>query len=71
MHICMSSQQKNLVYPLWQEVPKLVYIFWTCKPVCIYMGILHVCDFGKIGLKIGVGGVSGAIFSLLKIEILP
>ncbi len=33
MHICMSSQQKNLVYALWQEVPKLVYTFWTCKPV--------------------------------------
>ncbi len=29
----MSSQQKNLVYALWQEVPKLVYAFWTCKPV--------------------------------------
>ncbi len=28
-------------------------------------------DFGKIGLKIGVGGVSEAIFSLLKIEFLP
>ncbi len=24
----------------------------------IYMGTLHVCDFGKIGLKIGGGGVS-------------
>ncbi len=39
--------------------------------MCIHMGILHVCDFGKIGLKIGGGDVSGAIFSLLKIEILP
>ena len=29
----MSIQQKNLVYALWQEVPKLVYAFWTCKPV--------------------------------------
>ncbi len=29
----MSSQQKNLVYALWQEVPKLVYAFWICKPV--------------------------------------
>ncbi len=26
-------EQKNLVYALWQEVPKLVYTFWTCKPV--------------------------------------
>ncbi len=33
MHICVSSQQKNLVYALWQKVPKLVYTFWTCKPV--------------------------------------
>ncbi len=33
MHICMSSQQMNLVYTLWQEVPKLAYAFWTCKPV--------------------------------------
>ncbi len=33
MHICMSSQQQNVVYALWQEVPKLVYTFWTCKPV--------------------------------------
>ena len=24
---CMSSQQKNLVYTLWQEVPKLVFVF--------------------------------------------
>ncbi len=35
MNICMSSQQKKLVYALWQEVPKLVYTFWTCKPVYI------------------------------------
>ena len=33
MNICMSSQQKTLVYALRQEVPKLVYAFWTCKPV--------------------------------------
>ena len=33
MHICMSSQQKDLVYALGQDVPKLVYAFWTCKPV--------------------------------------
>ncbi len=26
--------------------------------VCYDMGILHVCDFGKIGLNIGGGGVS-------------
>ncbi len=32
-YICMSSQQKKLVYALWQGVPKLVYAFWTCKPV--------------------------------------
>ncbi len=29
----MSSQQKNLVYALGQEVHKLVYVFWTRKPV--------------------------------------
>ncbi len=33
MHIFMSSQQRYLVYALWQEEPKLVYTFWTCKPV--------------------------------------
>ncbi len=33
----MSSQQKNLVYALWQEVPKLVYAFWTCKPVVLHI----------------------------------
>ncbi len=33
MHISISSQQNNLVYALWQEVPKLVYTFWTYKPV--------------------------------------
>ncbi len=27
MHICMSSQQKHLVYTMGLEVPKLVYIF--------------------------------------------
>ncbi len=32
----MGSQQKNLVYALWQEVPKLVYVFWTCKPVVLH-----------------------------------
>ncbi len=31
--ICMSSEQNNLVYALWQEVPKLVNAIWTCKPV--------------------------------------
>ncbi len=30
---CMSSQQKDLVYALGQDVPKLVYAFWICKPV--------------------------------------
>ncbi len=29
---------------------------------------LHVTDFGKIGLKIGEGGVSGSICSPLKIS---
>ena len=33
IQIVNNSQQKNLVYALWQEVPKLVYAFWTCKPV--------------------------------------
>ncbi len=28
MHICMSSQQKTLVYALWQEEAKLVYAFF-------------------------------------------
>ncbi len=45
MHICMSSQQKNLVYALWEEVPKLVYAFWTCKPVGTYyeMHMATIC----------------------------
>ncbi len=29
----MSSQQWDLVYALGQEVPKLVYAFWTYKPL--------------------------------------
>ncbi len=29
----MSSQQWDLVYALWQEIPKLVYAFWTLQPV--------------------------------------
>ncbi len=33
MHTCMSGQQWNLVYSLEREVPKLMYAFWTCKPV--------------------------------------
>ncbi len=33
MHICMSSQQWHLVYALWQEIPKLVYAFFTLQPV--------------------------------------
>ena len=33
MPICMRSQHKNLIYALWQEVPKLLYAFWTCHPV--------------------------------------
>ncbi len=35
-HACMHKQSTKeliLVYALWQEVPKLVYAFWTCKPV--------------------------------------
>ncbi len=35
------SQQKNMVYALWQEVPKLVYAFWTCNPVLL--GFTSVC----------------------------
>ncbi len=27
MHICLSSQQNNMVYALGQDVPKLVYTF--------------------------------------------
>ena len=33
----MSSKQKNLVYQLWQKVPKLLYAFWTCKPVVMML----------------------------------
>ncbi len=35
INICMSSQQRELVYtlPLRQEVPKLMYALWKCKPV--------------------------------------
>ena len=33
MHICMSSQQWDLVYALWQEIPKLVYAFLALQPV--------------------------------------
>ncbi len=33
MHLCMSIKQLDFVYSLGQEVPKLVYAFWTCKPV--------------------------------------
>ncbi len=29
----MSSQQKNLVYALWQEVPKLVYASYTVSQI--------------------------------------
>ncbi len=42
MHICMSSQQKDLVYALGQDVPKLVYAFWTCKPVFLTARILSL-----------------------------
>ncbi len=35
MHTGMSRQQWDLVYALGQEVPKLVYAFWMCKPVCL------------------------------------
>ena len=33
MHMCMSSQQWDLVYALWQDRPKLVYASWTLQPV--------------------------------------
>ncbi len=29
----MRNQQWILVYALWQEIPKLVYAFWTLQPV--------------------------------------
>ncbi len=38
----MNSQQRNLVYVLWQEVPKLVYAFWTCKPVVWSVHVYYV-----------------------------
>ncbi len=50
MHICMTSQQMNLVYALWQEVAKLVYAFWTCKPVI--QGSQHQGKSGKTREKI-------------------
>ena len=33
IHVCINSQQKNLVYAFWQEVPKLMYAFLMCQPV--------------------------------------
>ncbi len=33
LHTCMSLQQKNLVYALWAEEPKLMYALSWCKPV--------------------------------------
>ncbi len=49
----MSSQQKNLVYALWQEVPKLVYPF----------GHVSQCDI-KVGLKwIGLSTTSSWWYS--------
>ncbi len=42
MNICMRI--RNLVYTLWQEVPKLVYAFWTLQPVnCIMDMFLVKC----------------------------
>ncbi len=35
MHTCLSRQQQDLVYPLGEEVPKLVYAFLMCKPVIL------------------------------------
>ncbi len=59
MHICMSGQQKNLVYALWQGVPKLVYPIWTCKPVqyitCIktpYNKIQSLNPLNKISIQV-------------------
>ncbi len=46
--VCMSSQQKNLVYALWREVPKLVHTFWTRKPV-ILMPLSKVKPFFSQG----------------------
>ncbi len=37
MHICMRGQQWDLVYALWQEIPKLVYAFWTLQPVVYHL----------------------------------
>ncbi len=35
-----KEKKTSLVYALWQEIPKLVNTFWTCKPVdymcCLY-----------------------------------
>ncbi len=56
MDICVSSQQKNLVYTLRQEVPKLMYAFWTCKPVFwVLMGIQTKMD-PQLGHWMETGG---------------
>ncbi len=44
--------------------PAINLLYFQClvlvhDSMCIYMGILRVCDFGKIGLKIGGGGCLG------------
>ncbi len=55
MHICMSSQQNDLVYPLWQEVPKLVYAFWTCKPVNMWVAVIPGTKYSQTMVRPGVG----------------
>ncbi len=39
-----SQPQCDLVYALWQEIPKLVYAFWTLQPVNRYMNFLCIAD---------------------------
>ena len=63
----MSSRQKNLVYALWQEVPKLVYAFWTCNPVCRgavkQMRCAPPIDLGYTQV---LGGLKYSLFAFLK-----
>ncbi len=46
IHICMSGQQKDLAYMLWQDVPKLVHAFLTCQPVTWTICILVIFSWG-------------------------
>ncbi len=48
MHVCISGQQKNLVYALGQEVPKLMYTFWTWKPVIRQGGLKEKTNTCKL-----------------------